>query len=377
MAGTESGQGRGDAPFSFAAAATRRAWLALQATAGLTRRQRAGLLRAHGGDPAAALAAMPEGLAPGRVDAAAEARLEAFLSGGGQLLTLGHPDYPALLAGIDDPPSGLHVRGDITGLWRAQVAIVGSRQASRGGAELAAEFAADFVRAGLTVTSGLALGIDAAAHRGTLDAKGSTIAVMATGADRIYPQRHRDLAAAILDQGGVLVSEMPPGTAPLPELFPQRNRVISGLSLGTVVIEAGLASGSLVTARLAATQGREVYAVPGSVRHPLARGCHQLIREGAKLVESAAHVLEGLTPMAGVLADALQLRLALADPSPAGVGPAGRDPLLTALGRDPATLEELVRHTGQSAAGLQSRLLELELEGRIEVLPGGRFRALG
>lgn len=374
MVATESGQGRGDAPFSFASTATRRAWLALSTTAGLSRRQRAVLLRGQGGDPAAALAALPDGLLPGRVDAAAEARLEAFLADGGQLLTLGHPDYPALLAGIDDPPAGLHLRGDATLLWQAQIAIVGSRQASRGGAELAVEFAAEFVRAGLAVTSGLALGIDAAAHRGTLEARGRTIAVLATGADRIYPQRHRELATAILDQGGALVSEMPPGTAPLPELFPQRNRVISGLSLGTVVIEAGLASGSLVTARLAASQGREVYAVPGSVKHPLARGCHQLIREGAKLVESAAHVLEGLAPMAGVLADALQLRLALADPPAL---PRERDPLLIALGRDPATLEELVRHTGQSAASLQSRLLELELEGRVEVLPGGRFRARG
>lgn len=371
-----TGQGRGDAPFSFAATTTRRAWLALSATAGLPRRQRAALLRAHGGDPVAALAALPEGLSPSRVDTAIEARLDAFLAEGGQLLTLGHPDYPALLAGIDDPPAGLHVRGTATALWQPQVAVVGSRQASRGGAELAVEFAADFVRAGLTVTSGLALGIDAAAHRGTLEARGCTVAVLATGADRIYPQRHRELAAAILDQGGVIVSEMPPGTAPLPELFPQRNRVISGLSLGTVVIEAGLASGSLVTARLAATQGREVYAVPGSVKHPLARGCHQLIREGAKLVESAAHVLEGLAPMAGVLADALQLRLALADP-PASARPAERDPLLVALGRDPATLEELTRHTGQSAAQLQGRLLELELDGRIEALPGGRYRARG
>lgn len=376
MATVRQDRGRGDAPFSFADAGTRRAWLALGATAGLSRRQRAGLLRSQDGDPVAALAALPEGLVPGRVDAAAEARLEAFLAEGGQLLTLGHPDYPPLLAGIDDPPAGLHVRGDATLLWQPQIAIVGSRQASRGGAELAAEFAADFVRAGLAVTSGLALGIDAAAHRGTLDAAGKTIAVLATGADRIYPQRHRELAVALLDQGGVIVSEMPPGTAPLPELFPQRNRIISGLSLGTVVIEAGLASGSLVTARLAATQGREVYAVPGSVKHPLARGCHQLIREGAKLVESAANVLEGLAPMAGVLADALKLRLALDDP-PAVARPAGRDPLLVALGRDPATLEELTRHTGQSAAQLQGRLLELELEGRIEALAGGRFRVRG
>ncbi len=369
---TRSGSGRGDAPFSFADAETRRAWLALAASAGLPRRQRAKLLRDHGGDPAAALAALPEGLSPGRPDSAAATRLEQFLADGGQLLPLGHPDYPALLAGIDDPPAALHLRGDANLLWRPQVAIVGSRQASRGGVELAAEFAADFVRAGLAVSSGLALGIDAAAHQGALDAGGQTVAVLATGADRIYPQRHRDLAATILDQRGVIVSEMPPGTAPLPELFPQRNRIISGLSLGTVVIEAGLVSGSLVTARLAVAQGREVYAVPGSVRHPLARGCHQLIREGAKLVESAAHVLEGLSPMAGVLADALQLRLALADP-----GTVPHDPLLRALGRDPASLDELVSHTGQSVAVLQGRLLELELEGRVEVLPGGRYRARG
>lgn len=374
MATDRQDRGRGDAPFSFAAASTRRAWLALCATAGLSRRQRAVLLRAHGGDPGAALAALPEGLTPGRVDPPVAARLDGFLADGGVVLTLGHPDFPPLLAGIDDPPAVLHVRGDPTVLWRAQVAMVGSRQASRGGAELAAEFAADFVRADLAITSGLALGIDAAAHHGTLEAGGCTVAVLATGADRIYPLRHRQLAASILEQGGVIVSEMPPGTAPLPELFPQRNRIISGLSLGTVVIEAGLASGSLVTARLAATQGREVYAVPGSVKHPLARGCHQLIREGAKLVESAAHVLEGLAPMAGVLADALQLRLALAAPPSR---PTERDPLLRALGRDPASLEELVRHTGQSAASLQSRLLELELEGRVEALAGGRYRARG
>ncbi len=371
-----SGTGRGDAPFSLTDAGTRRAWLALCATAGLSRRQRASLLRAHGGNPVAALDALPDGLTPGRIEPGTALRLEAFLSDGGQLLTLGHPDYPALLAGIDDPPAALHLRGDATLLWQPQVAIVGSRQASRGGAELAAEFASDFVRAGLAVTSGLALGIDAAAHQGTVDAGGRTIAVLATGADRIYPQRHRDLAAAILDHQGAILSETPPGTAPLPELFPQRNRIISGLSLGTVVIEAGLASGSLVTARLATSQGREVYAVPGSVKHPLARGCHQLIREGAKLVESAAHVLEGLTPMAGVLADALQLRLALTDP-PSAPHPREQDPLLIALGRDPATVEELAGRTGQSAASLQSRLLELELDGHIEALPGGHYRTRG
>ncbi|MFA7632622.1 MAG: DNA-processing protein DprA [Thiohalomonadaceae bacterium] len=220
----------------------------------------------------------------------------AWAGDGRQILVRQDPRYPPLLAQIHDAPLVLFVHGPIELLTTPQLAIVGSRNPSRLGEETAEQFAHTLAASGLTITSGLALGIDAAAHRGALAGKGQTIAVFGTGPDRIYPASHRDLAHAIVDAGSVLLSEYAPGTPPLPAHFPRRNRIISGLALGTLVVEAALRSGSLLTARSATEQGREVFAIPGSIHSPLSRGCHHLIREGAKLVETAEDVLEELAP---------------------------------------------------------------------------------
>ncbi len=217
------------------------------------------------------------------------------------LLTLGHPDYPTLLAELPDAPPLLFVHGDPGVLSLPQLAIVGSRNPTPGGESTARDFARHLAAAGVTVTSGLALGVDGAAHEGALDAEGVTVAVMGTGLDRVYPARHRDLAHRIAVRGA-LVSEFAPGTPPKGDHFPRRNRIISGLSLGTLVVEAALRSGSLITARLASEQGREVFAIPGSIHNPLARGCHALIRQGAKLVETGQDILDELGPLAGLLA---------------------------------------------------------------------------
>jgi DNA processing protein len=224
------------------------------------------------------------------------------------LVTWASADYPPLLARAPDPPAALWVDGDPTVLWLPQLAVVGSRSATAGGLANARDFAATFARGGLTVTSGLAEGVDGAAHEATLDAGGSTIAVFGTGIDRVFPRRHAALAARIAGQGA-LVSEFPLGTDGLPPHFPRRNRIIAGLSLGTLVVEAGLRSGTLVTARCAAEAGREVFAIPGSIHNPLARGCHRLIRDGAKLVESAQDVLDELAPLARELGADLARRL--------------------------------------------------------------------
>ncbi|MGH8401460.1 MAG: DNA-processing protein DprA, partial [Gammaproteobacteria bacterium] len=204
--------------------------------------------------------------------------------------------FPALLRGIPAAPMLLFLRGDISLLDTPQLAMVGSRNPSTDGRRNAEGFAAYLAGCGLTITSGMALGIDAASHRGALKANGTTIAVWGTGLDKPYPPRHRELAEEIAAKG-LLVSEFPPGTLPIPTNFPRRNRIISGLAIGTLVVEAATASGSLITARLAAEQGREVFAIPGSIHNPMARGCHQLIRQGAKLVESAGDILEELAPL--------------------------------------------------------------------------------
>jgi DNA processing protein len=226
----------------------------------------------------------------------------------------------------------------------------------------------------------MADGVDGAAHAAALEAGGSTVAVVGTGADRVYPRKHQALAQAIVS-GGALVSEFPPGTAPRADHFPRRNRLIAGLSLGTLVVEAGLKSGSLITARLAGEQGREVFALPGSVHNPLARGCHRLIREGVRLVEEPAELVEALAPAARALGGELAARLADAPVAPAAsADPGPLDPdlarLRQALGHDPATLDELVARTGLAPAALASMLLMLELEGRIESLPGNRYQHL-
>lgn len=288
------------------------------------------------------------------------------------LITLHDPDYPDGLRALHDPPPALFVAGDPRLLRRPQVALVGSRKASAGGLENARAFAADLACRGLAVTSGLALGIDAAAHRGALEAGGATLAVIGTGPDRIYPARHRELAHEIASRGAI-VSEFPTGTSVRREHFPRRNRVISGLSLGVLVVEAGLRSGSLLTARHALEQGREVFAIPGSIHNPVARGCHALIRQGAKLVECSNDVLEELPPLVPAMPGRGEGRDGAAaerdDPEHAA--------LLGALGYDPEPLDTLLRRTGLTPDRLSSMLLILELRGLVTACPGGRYARIG
>ena len=303
------------------------------------------------------------------------------------LLPCTHEDFPSLLQRIPAAPAALFVRGDPLALWRAQIAIVGSRHASAGGLALARDFAATLARAGFTITSGMADGIDGAAHAAALDAGGQSIAVLGTGVDRVYPRKHDRLAARM--QGlGALVSEFPLGTPGAPEHFPRRNRIISGLSLGILVVEAGVQSGSLITARLAAEQGREVFAVPGSVHNPMARGCHRLIRDGAKLVENAADVLENLVPLATQLASDLRSRLdtlqTLDTPARSSpevsrqreyAGPERR--ILAAMGFDPVDFDTLVERSGLTAGAISSMLTALELDGAVAMLGGNCYQRIG
>ena len=302
-------------------------------------------------------------------------------------------DFPPQLDNIPQPPAALFVVGNPELLLYPQVAIVGARNASSSGLAHASTFAQALAQAGFAITSGMADGIDGAAHRAALDADAPTLAVVGTGPDRVYPRKHHGLATQIAERGA-LISEFPPGTAARADHFPRRNRLISGLSLGTLVIEAGLQSGSLITARLAAEQGREVFALPGSIHSPLARGCHRLIRDGARLVETVAEIIETLAPAARMLGGELAARLAAAEGrTPASTvaksGSDGRrganssidkDPeyrrLWSELGHDSTTLDELVQRTGQSAAALSSMLLMLELEAQVEVLPGNRYQRL-
>lgn len=300
---------------------------------------------------------------------------------GHRLLCCTDADFPPLLEHIAQPPAALFVAGDAGLLLHPQVAIVGARGATAGGLAQARRFASALVQAGFVVTSGMADGVDGAAHAAALDTGGRTVAVVGTGPDQVYPRKHQALAQAIAS-GGALVSEFPPGTAPRADHFPRRNRLIAGLSLGTLVIEAGLKSGSLITARLAGEQGREVFALPGSVHNPLARGCHRLIREGVRLVEEPAELVEVLAPAARALGVELAARLADAPThdaaSPTGTGQTDpdRECLREALGHDPATLDELVARTGLAPAALASALLMLELEGQVESLSGNRYQRL-
>jgi len=276
------------------------------------------------------------------------------------VIVLGDPHYPPLLLQTADPPLLLYVQGDLSALGPPALAIVGSRNPTPQGADNARSFARHLSDAGLAVVSGLALGIDGAAHDGALAGHSATIAVVGTGLDRVYPARHRHLAHRIMASGAI-VSEFAPGTPPLAPNFPQRNRIIAGLTRGTLVVEAALQSGSLITARLASEAGREVFAIPGSIHSPQSRGCHALIKQGAKLVESAPDILEELCWGDG----------------PAVSAPAaqsGSDPLLSALGHDPATLDVLGARTGYGAAELSARLLELELAGQVSRLPGGLYQ---
>ncbi|MCX8092384.1 MAG: DNA-processing protein DprA [Verrucomicrobiae bacterium] len=318
-----------------------------------------------------------EGEAVGGVDAAlverlrhhdCQADIEAALAWaaqpGNHILTLADAGYPQALLTAADPPVLLYAKGRIELLNRPACAIVGSRNATKQGEANATAFAAALAQAGLTIVSGLAAGIDAAAHRGALDEAASTIAVIGTGCDRIYPARNAELARAIAEKG-VILSEFPLGTPPLPANFPRRNRLIAGLARGCLVVEAAKQSGSLITARLAAEAGREVFAIPGSIHSPQSKGCHALIKQGAKLVDSAQDILEELRWEKVV--------------DPAALPPvkeAETDPLLVALGGDPCDLDTLAERTGLAADALLASLLALEMAGRVAQLPGGRYQRL-
>lgn len=346
------------------------------------------------GSSAAALAGGPPAWHAAGLDEAQIARLRApdrtqlaqarawHDAPGHHLIGVHDPDYPALLRRSPNPPLALFVAGDPTRLWHPAVAVVGSRGPTPAGRENAARFAHTFAAAGLAVGSGLAAGIDTAAHRAALDAGGLTLAVLGTGPDIAYPAGNRELHARIAAHGA-LVSEHLPGTGPHRTHFPSRNRILAGLSLGVVVIEAAERSGALITARLAAEAGREVFALPGSIHNPLARGCHRLIRDGAALVESEREVTAALAPLAAQLAADLRGRLDVPIPAIDGAAsgcghgsdqaPADRR-LWAAIGGDPVDMDALVLRTGLTPATLSSMLLAMELDGRIATQHGRYFR---
>jgi DNA processing protein len=316
---------------------------------------------------AAAIAVVPEAFA-----AREEAGWQWLNSGGDEpreAIVVGDPRYPTALLDTADPPLLLYARGRIELLQSPAIAVVGSRNPTPQGLENARAFAAHLSRSGWIVVSGLALGVDGAAHEGALAGGAGTIAVVATGLDLVYPARHRALTRRIAAEG-LVISEFAIGTPALPENFPIRNRIIAGLARGTLVVEAAVQSGSLITARLAAEAGREVFAIPGSIHSPTSRGCHALIKQGAKLVDSAADILDELPAPAG--AAATKTRGA----APTSVPPR-KDPLLEALGYDPIGLDDLIARTGRSAADLSARLLDLELAGQVARLPGRRFQRIG
>jgi DNA processing protein len=361
-----------------------RAWLALARCPALTADLVRPALAAAGGAVAVLRAprawfqpAIAARLARTVADADAEADAElAWLaaSEARAFVTLASPDYPPLLAGAPDAPVALWLEGEVAALHAAQVAVVGSRHPTPTGRQIARDWAARFAERGAVVTSGLAAGIDAEAHRGALDVPGGrTVAVCGTGLDAVYPPEHAPLAAAIAARG-VLVSEFPPGTPPRPAHFPRRNRIISGLAMVTVVVEAASRSGSLITARLAAEQGREVCAVPGSVYNPLARGCHALLKQGARLVEDADEVLNSLeiSPLDAVRTTAEGGRAGTTATRYERPGALDKEyeMLLDALGFEPLDVDTLVDRTGLPAQVVSSMLLILELQGRVEARDG-------
>jgi DNA processing protein len=288
------------------------------------------------------------------------------------LLTLADSDYPSALLEIADPPPLLYLKGDRGLLGRPGIAVVGSRNATPVGLQNAEAFSRSLSQSGLTIISGMALGIDAAAHRGGLDGGASSVAVVGTGLDLVYPARNKTLAKELVEKG-LIISEFSLGTPALATNFPRRNRIISGLSRGALVVEAALASGSLITARQAAEQGREVFAIPGSIHSPFSKGCHQLIKQGAKLVDEANDILVELQWRAGT-------SKAVAPPTSSDglqtVVEATEDPILTAMGYDPVSIDALVERVEFAADQVMARLTELEIDGVIAPLPGGRYQRL-
>ena len=347
-------------------------WLRLSLIPGIGDRAITQLLTAFG-SPEAVLAcsrgALSPYLSPKQIDALLAgpdatllAQTEAWLTQDGHsLMTLADADYPVYLSEIADAPPLLYCMGRRELLNRACLGIVGSRNATPQGVLDAEAFAAALSHAGLTIVSGMALGIDAAAHRGGLTGLGSSIAVVGTGLDRIYPARNQTLAHQ-LAENGLIVSEFPLGTPPLPGHFPKRNRIISGLARGVLVVEAAPDSGSLITARVAAEQGREVFAMPGSIHSPLSRGCHALIKQGAKLVESAQDVLE-------------EMAWAITTPPILQDSPVP-DLIWDAMDAAPMTADSIAERCGLTLDALSAKLLMLELEGRVATMPGGRYQKL-
>jgi DNA processing protein len=290
---------------------------------------------------------------------------------GRHLISVEHELFPPLLIESGEAPLCLFVEGDPAVLSLPQLAIVGSRKATPGGRETAAAFAAYLAKAGFVITSGLAEGIDTEAHAGALEADGLSVAVMGTGSDQIYP-RSNSMLAQRLSQHGALISEFAPGTPPRKDHFPRRNRIISGLSLGVLVVEAGIRSGALITARYAGGYGREIFAIPGSIHNPLSKGCHRLIKQGAKLVETADDIVTELGSLAGTL-ESLSSHV-----TPHSESPANNDPeyakLLDSMGFDPISIDRLAVRSGLTAEQLSSMLLILELEGKVYSVPGGYFQ---
>lgn len=301
---------------------------------------------------------------------------------GHHLLGWHDPAFPPLLRHSRNPPLALFVEGDPDLLWRPMVAVVGSRSPTPVGREHATRFARALAQAGIVVASGLATGVDAAAHRATIEVpEGLTVAVVGTGLDQTYPHIHASLQVQIAERGGAIVSEFPPGTPARAPHFPSRNRILAGLSAATLVIEAAERSGALITARLAGDDGRDVFALPGSLNNPLARGCHRLIRQGAGLISSPEELLEEAGPGIALLARTHRLHLheaeraaaeAIAEPLPARMD--DYHPLWAALGHDPTGMDQLVERTGLTAAQVSSMLLLMELDGRVAVEHGRYWR---
>ena len=355
--------------------ATLKAWLALSLTRGLGGEGARRLLKEFG-SPEAVFAASAGSLkavvkteiaaeiGKGIADDAIAPALNWLEDNNNHIVTLADSDYPQALLNIPDPPLLLYVKGRLDLLNRSALAVVGSRNATPQGIHNAEAFAKSLSDAGLCIISGMAHGIDAAAHRGALRCQGSSIAVVGTGLDKVYPAANRDLAHALASQGA-LISEFPLGTPPLAANFPRRNRIISGMSFGCLVVEASLQSGSLITARLALEQGREVFAIPGSIHAPQSKGCHALLKQGAKLVETARDILEELGELAAAT-------VAAADPNTQGAGSA----LLEQIGFDPVDPDTLGARCGLTVSQLSAMLLALELEGRISALPGGQYQRI-
>ncbi|QZA82381.1 DNA-processing protein DprA [Deefgea piscis] len=359
------------------------AWLRLSLVPGLGVRSQLHLLRALG-EPelifSASRSALKDLISPQLIDAVLTAAVpsyagiveltQAWLSEPQHhLLTLNDALYPASLLSLPDPPIVLYAKGDLNLLKKPALSIVGSRNATQQGIEHAQQFAAHLSNAGLCIVSGMASGIDAAAHRGGLAGRSSSIAVVGTGLDRIYPASNRELAHQLAAEG-LLLSEFALGSPPLPMHFPQRNRIIAALGLGCLVVEAALGSGSLITARQAVDLGREIFAIPGSIHSPQAKGCHALIKSGAKLVESGDDILSELS-------FGNDLFSVTATPKKQAQQPVAEDEFWQALGWDPVDIETLILRTGLTNVALYEILLGFELEGKLASLPGGRYQRIG